>query len=796
MEETQLIRRLAEAIQQATRSAKFCIGGEFPRVSPEIHISGVGRVAVPLKPAQVKGIIPRCRIAPYGQGTKTLVDTEVRNSYELDPGEFQLGEAWNAAIAETTRHVASELGISPDALEAQIYKLLIYERGGFFLPHRDSEKCDGMVASLVVVLPNSFDGGELLVRHGIAEQKFSFNEAAQGRAPSYAAFFADCEHEVRRVGRGRRLCLTYNLVLKPSPESKRKQPRPDDPTEPLLESIRSWTAQRPGVPLVFALDHYYTEHGLSQDLLKGGDRTLADLLSQAAEKTNCRLQLAQVTRHLQQWADDGSFDRWERRWARNAPSAKRALEIGETYADDLQGMQWSDLDGTKQPWGEIKFDLTAIVSSTPINDWKPTSQEFEGYTGNAGNTLDRWYHRSAIVLWRRDHHFDVLAAMGLEATVPLLASMLAKLNKLPKRQQEAAHDDGVRFAQAMIARWPRDFGRYDPRSAGKSDVKDFPKLLLKLHDRDAISSFLLKLADEDHSLPIGSLIVSSCREFGWTAFAVELKQLLTAPALVAWQHGIRLRDVQWLSAYCCEQVNDAGKLSLGRELCALAVDRFCQPPSQPTRNSWANFRREPTETEAELLPLLQSLLSTQCADELQRLIAFVQARPDDFDLDICLVPCLKEVIPWASQQCGVIPTPLRDWLNSVRQHLAAATASPPQPPTDLARPAPVTCACRYCAQLNSFLSDPLQDVGRIPAREDIRQHVIGEISRHQCDVKHTLDRHGSPYSLVLTKTTGSFERAVKRYDANVRLLEALPSLVDGGAEKSPLEGEVSGQGNP
>lgn len=431
MGEAQLIRQLSEAIRQATRSAKFCVGGEFPRVDPEIHISDLGRVAVPLKSAQAKEIIQRCRIAPYGQGTKTLVDTDVRNSYELDPGEFQPGKAWNTAIVETTRRVASELGLPPDALEAKIYKLLIYERGGFFLPHRDSEKCDRMVASLIVVLPNSFDGGELMVRHGVAEQKFSFDEAAQGRTPSYAAFFADCEHEVRRVNRGRRLCLTYNLVLKPSPETTRKQLPPDDPTEPLLESIRGWTSQRPEEPLVFTLDHFYTEHGLSQDLLKGSDRKLADLLSRAAEKTNCRLQLAQVTRHLQQWADDGSFGRWQRRSARYAPPAQRSLQIGETYADELQGMQWTDLDGTKQPWGEIPFDLTAIVSSTPINDWQPTSQEFEGYTGNAGNTLDRWYHRSAMVLWRRDRHFDVLARIGLEASIPLLASMLAKLKNCP-----------------------------------------------------------------------------------------------------------------------------------------------------------------------------------------------------------------------------------------------------------------------------------------------------------------------------------------------------------------------------
>ena len=41
------------------------------------------------------------------------------------------------------------------------------------------------------------------------------------------------------------------------------------------------------------------------------------------------------------------------------------------------------------------------------------------------------------------------------------------------------------------------------------------------------------------------------------------------------------------------------------------------------------------------------------------------------------------------------------------------------------------------------------------------------IPRHQCDVKYALERKGSPYSLVLTKTNGSFERAVKRFQADL-----------------------------
>ena len=73
---------------------------------------------------------------------------------------------------------------------------------------------------------------------------------------------------------------------------------PTAPADLLAESIGSWVAKQPAKPLVFALEHHYTERGLSLDLLKGADRQLADLVVSAAEKADCLVHLAQVSRHL------------------------------------------------------------------------------------------------------------------------------------------------------------------------------------------------------------------------------------------------------------------------------------------------------------------------------------------------------------------------------------------------------------------------------------------------------------------------------------------------------------------
>lgn len=766
---------LAAAIGQAARSAKFVVSGPLTVANPGLEVEGVGRVSVPLKRGIAKSLTAACRIAPYGKGTETLVDTQVRKTFELDPQKFRLGDEWNSAIANATRTVADSLGLPANRLEARLYKLLVYEKGGFFLPHRDSEKHDRMVASLIVVLPNPFEGGQLIVRHGAAEQKLAFEEAAAGKAARFAAFYADCEHEVERVTHGVRIALAYNLVLKPGKTSDAAQRKA--PTDRLTEAIGLWVARQRAKPLVFALDHHYTQRGLSHDLLKGADRQLADLVVPAAAKADCLVHLAQVSRHLSQFADDGSFDdSCYSRYSYRAPR-RHAIEIGETYEDELSGTEWTDLHGTKQPWGTIAFDLSVIVSSVPIDDWKPTSEEFEGYTGNAGNTLDRWYHRSAIVVWHRDHHFEVVASTGAAVSIPLFCSMTNKLAKTPKKQLETARRDCILFARAIVAQWPRPsigYGHF--QGVEESPLDDFPKHLLMLHDRDTISAYLTKLAERDQTLPLTSFVVAACREFGWTAFAQELKQLIAPRTDGRARPEIPLRDVEWLSAFCCDPSTDPDKAILGSELCAIVVKGFCEPrPQRPTYYS-PHHRHEVSVAEKSLPLLLQALAASGRDEDLSQVLRFVRELPDDFSLDNCQVPALKLLIPWSRLRFGSLHPQFQSWLDTVRGRLEHATAQEPTPPTDWMRPADVDCKCQYCAQLNASLADASHEVGRIPAREDARRHLISMIDRHQCDVKHALERKGSPYSLVLTKTTGSYERAVQRFKEDRRLLSALPSV--------------------
>lgn len=53
-----------------------------------------------------------------------------------------------------------------------------------------------------------------------------------------------------------------------------------------------------------------------------------------------------------------------------------------------------------------------VCYATPSRNLDPYASEYEGYMGNYGNTMDRWYRRAAVVVWLRERAFAVRAEMS------------------------------------------------------------------------------------------------------------------------------------------------------------------------------------------------------------------------------------------------------------------------------------------------------------------------------------------------------------------------------------------------
>lgn len=192
--------------------------GVFP-----VEESNFGIAEKKRREALLKKIVKLCSVAPFGDGAQTRTDRAVRDALQLRAGEggFSLrgfDPASSGVLAEVQRSLAPN---DPQPLRAEFYGLNVYKAGGHFASHKDTPRGDGMIGTLVVLLPLSFSGGELVLRHrGIEQWYFErtrsiFRQSEDGNALRWVAFFGDVDHRIEKVWEGLRATLTWTLHRDP-----------------------------------------------------------------------------------------------------------------------------------------------------------------------------------------------------------------------------------------------------------------------------------------------------------------------------------------------------------------------------------------------------------------------------------------------------------------------------------------------------------------------------------------------------------------------------------------------------
>lgn len=100
--------------------------------NPAMTISGFGSLGLPLSSTEAIRLRSVMDQAPFGKGERTVIDKEVRDTWELGSDKVQFNNAeWNAWLEETMlRRVCEDMGIPTNVMPSvQFYKLLLYETG-------------------------------------------------------------------------------------------------------------------------------------------------------------------------------------------------------------------------------------------------------------------------------------------------------------------------------------------------------------------------------------------------------------------------------------------------------------------------------------------------------------------------------------------------------------------------------------------------------------------------------------------------------------------------------------------
>jgi predicted 2-oxoglutarate/Fe(II)-dependent dioxygenase YbiX len=762
--------RLARTLRGGTKTA-FSVELTARADDLSLEVEGFGPVKFPVTPAKARKLLGLGRPARFGRGEETLTDPDVRDTWEV-PKHLVRAEWNDAAAKDILATVKEELGL-PNAAEltADLHSLLVYEANQFFLAHQDSEKDDSMIGTLVVTLPSSYTGGELMV--GLGEEWKAYRGSKT--ALSLVAFYADCRHEVLKVKSGYRITLTYNLLL----HGDTSRPEGDEGTvteladllrEHFSTPVPSYyrgPATDPPNRLVYLLDHEYTPRALKWSRLKGADASRVSLLRQAADRVDCEaiLALADIKTTHSAFEDDYDDYRYGGRWDDgydedeyddddgSGDDDDTQYEIQELIDSEVTLTHWTGPDGTRLEETSLFVDGDEVCASTETGDLEPYSSDYEGYMGNWGNTLDRWYHRAAVVVWPREQAFanraetspawalDELAAMasagdvaGARAAAATLASFWDSAVR-PRTAEETGRTSGL-IGKAL---------RVADAVAGAETAAMLLRPFRIENLTDAYVNSLGKIADR----------------YGqqWTA---ELLRTWFGEKQPTWAYGGGQERPRWVADRLpgvCAGLHATGSVGTvaAQRLLDLAWEWTGKDIGAGLALSPPSYRdQELADLGKPLASVLRAAAAIGAASTRDTVSRYIRQQGDAVTvLEMSTLRAAAELPRDSTRGDAGFGELAADCAARLRTRLAR----PQRASGDWSVRLPAGgCTCDLCGTLGAFCEDKSRRTFEWPLAKDGRHHVHSRIDAAELPVTHVTRRQGRPYTLVLNKTDALFAR--------------------------------------
>lgn len=749
---------LAAALAELGRADRFCARRYTPSDTLALDVIGVGRVTLPITEATAERIIAMASVSPFGWRDQTLFDLNVRSSYEVPSQRMSLDEArFGPLLQAQLAALGAELGL-PDGgqLDARLDKLVLYGPGQFFRPHQDTEKRDTMIGTLVIVLPSTFAGGAVRVEQHGTEVLFE-RESIGATELEWLAFYSDCRHEVREVESGVRAALAFELLYAPAEDT------PPPPEARLAAtSLGRILAERfdldgdgavecPPEKLVVLLDHEYTRARLGWQHLKGRDRARAEALRLAAAEVGLAAHLALAVDHeVWQCVQTG-----RRSSARRGSSSHPAYELDFMVDRDLHLTAWCS-DGERVTLsGDLGVHQHELVFTRPTDAGEPVRSEYEGFMGNYGETLERWYERAAVVLWPMDTDHLVRAK---SSPILVLEELAARLTDNGPSAEEARCKLDV-----LLERWPK----LAPRELAPAEELVLLSVADALLDDHAAARLL---AEVDFGPPRAEHIAPLL------GLAARYGATWVTARMTRWYGGRRRRSA-WLE--CTPDLLRAwiergaadGRVIAARFADGAATDALSSLQGKPPYAARSPFAD--AQLASSLADLARALEMAAVAGQVERvhtLLGALAGAASPFSP-------LQSAEALVSVRAGLAQDPFDEsnlWpaIVTLREALVSALAIAPRSASDLRMAVPIACKCELCATLRTFLDSNERELVW-PLSAERRRHVTDSMRGACLPVDASVRKVGSPHKLVLTKRTLELARVdTERRTAMARALSA------------------------
>ncbi len=785
-----IISALSELTNLSTFCAKQTVEHENLTISIRDYPYHSGKLKFPLSGRGAKALIKLAKPAKFGWKDQTLLDLEVRDVWELSKNQVKIdNRQWNKTLRPLLNEFKEQLGLpATSQLKAHLHNLMIYEKGQFFKPHQDSEKLEGMVATLVVILPSGYCGGSLVVNHH-EESKCFRQSRSKMNLLTLIAFYADCPHEVRPVTEGYRVVLTYNLVLSEAANTNYLSSTQSKTTQTLKDELQnyfyhkneqgtdfdnlqenaSFVSQQPANKWFYLLDYQYSQKSLGWNKLKSDDQIRVNTLQQIANELqlDCHLALADVH---EIWDCEAEYDEWNYRhrsrnyWQRY--DHDDSCEDEEKYTlNDLIDRDFCikyGINDSRQTidYANLNISSNQLCWTKAYDEFSPFESEYEGYMGNWGNTLDRWYHRATIILTRKQDRLAILIetspASGIKAILSFVNSdrtqdetrQLVK-NSLPLLLSKLSDVNNSKTIQLLF------------KLALKIDCKELAASLLSPFYLSVLTGrqvdWLLKL--DKHYDTIWSLKLlqdwSQNEGYYYRSSAQCIKKLSQTIKKLTHSTKTSTQIIDWL-------LNDQ-------------IVRFEKHNIEQQKSSRVYIKQEEKNRNQYLLDLLLACHFANNSKYQRQLLTFIKNNNSLYSM-YAVTDIIKSLLNSLSID-DFIEGGFAPLFNLTIKRLNKKIEKGMRRKDDWSMAESSSCDCEDCATLNRFLSSNNQTELRWPINKQRRQHQHQNIDGLGIAVSHLTERKGSPFVLVLNKTTQLFIDDKKQMQKTQKYLVKLKTMV-------------------
>lgn len=790
-------------------------------------------LSLPLTEHLAKRVIEKyASKCPFGRGTETLYDDQVRQCYQLDPSQFRItNPQWDALLQNLLENqIQKDLGIDTNSVSigSSLYKMLLYEPGGHFDRHRDTEKEERMFGTLIIQLPCEYQGGALTVSHAHREKTFDFSRHAPIQC-FFAAFYADCVHQLQAVTSGYRLCLVYNLIFEPKRQSSSASadqfvPRPvstQTQVDRLKNLVESWVQDveeedddETPTKLLYMLDHKYTEFNLSFQHLKNKDAAVAQVLRQLNQQMDAiggglELRLGMLTKHESGGAEVG--------WGRSA----EMIEVYElTYTvehwvdplgnrdtlpmieDLVPSSEPSSFDFEEFDPSKLSIDEEEIIPGDSVENMPLDDEELQEATGNEGATLDRWYRNTVILFWPKRLTFDMLLNADLSATVQIMES---NVNQLQTHKESETVENYQRLKERCRERLQTMIHYIDHYQCRM--VVTVLRIILEFGDDDLLQQHIRRTVMKNldgimREKGTGTLLFEIFSKSEWrSTMEPVMTELLTKLGTV---RSIPETVVPLLTeiSKCAESSKDEESRNVALQMCETLFQHYDQhlekKTKQPPSTSTSSFRRfggyssylysssssYGARSDVEVTrTVIRDLIRIDQMENVKRVVERLKSNTKVFDTLDYLTPLLKGVASGVNLREGKQHA-LRELLDFTIQTLKKETEGTIQAPSDWRVNAKLKCACNWCKRIQTFMDSRTDQVAEIPAAKQHRQHMHNAIDAVTREIDHTTRRVGSPFTLVLTKVRRGYSDKLDLQNKKLQALRELEALRGGASGSS------------